>query len=391
MTGRRVRLGALVTIKGGGTPDRGNIAYWGSGFPWATVKDLNGLQLARTQESITEDGLRNSASSLVPAGSLVIATRMALGKAVITSVDLAINQDLKALTCGPDVDARYLLHFLVSQASRIEGMGKGATVKGGTLDRLTELLVPVPPLAEQRRIAAILDKADGIRRKRRESINLLDEFLRSAFLEMFGDPVRNEKGWRRGTIGDAVAETQYGTGTKANSGGIGLPVLRMNNLTSDGAIDLTSLKWCEVADRDLGNYTLRRGDLLFNRTNSPALVGKAAVWDRDDAYAFAGYLVRVRFDESRALPDYISGYLNSGHGKRLLFEKAKPSNNMSNISASELLRLPVLLPPVAEQQRFAALVAATRKAEARLRVGEGTSIELFDSLAQRVFGGRAAM
>jgi type I restriction enzyme S subunit len=302
------------------------------------------------------------------------------------------STEFHVLRPGPEIDPRYLFHSIWNNAFRhaasnsFTGSAGQKRLPASFFDRYR---IPLPPLAEQRRIAAILDKADGIRRKRRESIKLLDEFLRSAFLEMFGDSVRNEKGWDKGTIGDVVTETRYGTGAKANSDEVGLPVLRMNNLTSAGAIDRSSMKWCEIADGDLAAYTVRRGDLLFNRTNSPDLVGKTAVWDRDDVHAFAGYLIRVRFDESRALPDYVSSYLNSTQGKRLLFEKAKPSNNMSNISASELRRLPVLLPPLAEQQRYAHLVAATKQAEERHQAAEEASDKLFESLAQRAFGVKA--
>ncbi len=247
--------------------------------------------------------------------------------------------------------------------------------------------VAFPPLAEQLRIAAMLDKADSIRRKRRESLRLLDEFLSSAFLEMFGDPVSNEKGWEVVVLGSVARETQYGTSAKANTDGTGIPVLRMNNITTTGCMDLSQLKWCEITPRDLPKYTVRRGDLLFNRTNSPELVGKTAVWDRDDAYAFAGYLVRVRFDDSRVLPDYVSGYLNSSYGKQVLFQKAKASNNMSNISASELMRLQIPVPRLDLQRQYVGILVITRQAAERVLAGASAGDSLFDALAQRAFRG----
>jgi type I restriction enzyme S subunit len=245
----------------------------------------------------------------------------------------------------------------------------------------------LPSLAEQLRIAAVLDKADAIRRMRRESLRLLDEFLRSAFLEMFGDPVRNEKGWEALVLGSVAREAQYGTSAKANTDRRGIPVLRMNNITAAGSLDLSELKWCEIAPRDLPKYTVRRGDLLFNRTNSPELVGKTAVWDRDDAFAFAGYLVRVRFDDSRVLPEYVSAYLNSSYGKQLLFEKAKPSNNMSNISASELMRLHIPVPPLDLQRRYLGMLVKAREAMERVLAAAAAGDMLFDSLALVAFAG----
>jgi len=252
---------------------------------------------------------------------------------------------------------------------------------------IRDIPVPLPPLPEQRRIAAILDQADAVRRARREAIGLTEELLRSVFLEMFGDPVVNPRGWSTVSMGDVVVETQYGTSSKANSDRDGLPVLRMNNITKFGRIDVESLKWCPLEHQEVAKFTVRRGDLLFNGTNTPELVGKTAVWDRDDVYAFAGYLIRVRFDEEQVLPEYVSGFLNSTFGKRYLFMKAKPSNNMSNFSASLFRTIPVLLPPTGLQREFTAVLDEVEDHRSRLLEEASELDTLFSSLLQRAFRG----
>src|SRR5690606_28879710 len=124
---------------------------------------------------------------------------MALGKVVISEIDVAINQDLKAVLVKNNelLDTKYLLWFLASNKENIASMGKGATVKGITLDQLRAIKVPLPPLAEQRRIVAILDQADELRQKRQQAIKKLDQLLQATFIEMFGDPVSNPKGWQK--------------------------------------------------------------------------------------------------------------------------------------------------------------------------------------------------
>ncbi len=281
----------------------------------------------------------------------------------------------------PDVDARYLSHFLVGDWFHARFMNTVAGV-GGSLLRaksslVAEIDIPLPPLAEQRRIAALLDRADAVRRRRAESRRLVDELLRSVFLEMFGDPVRNEKGWEVVAARQIVADTQYGMATKANTDGRGITVLRMNNITYSGQIDLGELKSVELAERDRAKFTVRRGDLLFNRTNSPELVGKTAVWDRDDEFAFAGYLVRVRLNGRLALPEYVSAVLNSESGKAMLRSVAKPSINMSNISASGFRRLRIPLPPLALQERF-------QKAERQVRTRLAVSFQVAEGLSERL-------
>ena len=163
-----IKLGDLVDFKGGGTPSRNNPDYWEGNIPWATVKDFNsGKILKSTQESITDLGLKESASNLISKGSLIIPTRMALGKAVITEIDVAINQDLKAVQIKDNkLSNRYLLWYFLANKEKIALMGKGATVKGITLEQIKDLKIPLPSLSEQKRIAQILDKADELRQKR---------------------------------------------------------------------------------------------------------------------------------------------------------------------------------------------------------------------------------
>ncbi|MEG5266491.1 restriction endonuclease subunit S [Pseudomonas sp. JDS28PS106] len=190
-------LGELVDVKGGGTPSKSVLEFWGGTIPWASVKDFKGGILERTEDYITELAVSGSSTNVIPAGSIIVPTRMALGKVAINAVDMAINQDLKALQIRDQsrLLAHYLFRFLESKAQFLEEQGKGATVKGITLDVLKGLEIPLPPLPEQKRIAAILDKADAVRRKHQQAIQLADDFLRAIFLNMFGDPATNPKGW----------------------------------------------------------------------------------------------------------------------------------------------------------------------------------------------------
>ena len=193
MTGT-IPLGELVTIRGGGTPSRSVPAYWNGDIRWATVKDFKSTLLAETEESITPEGIKGSATSVIPAGSVIVPTRMAVGKAAINTIDLAINQDLKALLPNSEVDNRFLLHFMLAQGQYLESQAQGATVKGIKLDLLRSLPFPRISPSEQRRIAAVLDKADAVHRKREQALALADDFLTSVFLEMFGDPTRLSSG-----------------------------------------------------------------------------------------------------------------------------------------------------------------------------------------------------
>lgn len=194
------------------------------------------------------------------------------------------------------------------------------------------------------------------------------------------------KAWPRVAMADVVVETQYGTSQRANENGVGVPVLRMNNLTPDGQIDLSSLKHVSLATSDLDRYTVRAGDILFNRTNSPDLVGKMALWDRPEPLAFAGYLVRVRVDESRVDPRFVTRWFNTPEMKAQLRIRAKPSINMSNISASELLKFRLPLPTLAEQRRVSEILARADALRAKRREASQVLQELIRSLFMECFG-----
>jgi type I restriction enzyme, S subunit len=252
---------------------------------------------------------------------------------------------------------------------------------------LLRLKVPIAPLDHQRRAIALIDKADAIRRKRKEAIALTEELLRSAFLEMFGDPVTNPRAWPVRSVTDLCASKQYGTAEKANTERRGLPVLRMNNITYAGDIDISDLKWVELSSRDKEKLDLQDGDVLFNRVNSHELVGKTAAWHGEPGFTFAGYLIRLRTRGDAATGDYLSAAMNMQSMKRRLMAMAKPSINMANISGSDLDRILLPVPPPTAQRKYDALcktVAASRK---RLRESATQANTLFNSLVAESFQG----
>lgn len=155
------RLGDVVDrFVGGGTPSRANPAYWGSEVPWITVKDFATFDPFQSQESITKLGLLNSATNLIPAGTLITSTRMALGRAVVYRVDVAINQDLKAMILTPEVTVEFLLHWFTYYGDRIDDLGSGSTVKGISVIELNHLPISLPDTTEQNAIATVLSDMD---------------------------------------------------------------------------------------------------------------------------------------------------------------------------------------------------------------------------------------
>ncbi len=381
-------LSRIVDIVGGGTPSKQNPAYWGGDIPWVSVKDFKSSSIDGSSEYITSAGVKNSATTIIPKGNLIVPTRMALGKVAVNTVDVAINQDLKALLIKDAgvVDRDYLMRALESKASEIEKKGKGATVKGITLDVLKCLDIPLPPLETQNQIAAILEKADQLRKDCQQMEQELNNLAQSVFMDMFGDPVSNPKGWRVGCIGDLMESVCYGTSEKSSEEILEYPVLRMNNITYEGGWNFSSLKYMDMTEKDKRKYLVHKGELLFNRTNSKELVGKTAVFREEKPMAFAGYLIRARCNKL-ANPEYVSAIMNSRYGKQTLFSMCKSIVGMANINAKELQKIKLPIPPIDMQNEFEIRIAKILDSKRGLEEEYKGYENLFGVLMQKAFNG----
>ena len=183
----------------------------------------------------------------------------------------------------------------------------------------------------------------------------------SQFIEMFGSPFENNLGWDMGTIRDIVSDVRYGSSRKASPDGK-YPYLRMNNITYGGELDLSDVKRIDIPDDELEKCSVRRGDVLFNRTNSKELVGKTCMYDRDELMVLAGFVIRVRLN-NRAIPEFLAQYMNLPHIKELLLSMCKAACGQANVNAQEFQDIPIYIPPVEKQQAFVGLKEQSDKSK----------------------------
>lgn len=378
----KAKLGDVVRFLGGGTPSKKNLDYWGGPIPWATVKDIKGPILESTIDSITEEGLRNSASRLVPPGTVIIPTRMALGKAAITTRAMAINQDLKAAIPSESLNSRYLLHYFQSESETIERLGAGATVKGVTLDKLARLKIPLPPLNEQKRIAAVLDKADALRRQRQESLKLTEKLLQSAFIDMFGDPATNPKGWQ------------------------------LKELSALGSVDRGVSKHRPRNAPALlgGRYPLiQTGDVskaglyirAFKQTYSELGFKQSKLWPKGTlCITIAANIAQTGIlDFDACFPDSVVGFTPFEHSAKSIYvhflfgflqamlEKNAPQAAQKNINLAILRTLQVPAPPFALQEEFERVVLKIMILNENQKNSLTLAEAAFSSIQQRAFRG----
>ncbi|MEQ7415279.1 restriction endonuclease subunit S [Xanthomonas campestris pv. campestris] len=449
----KATLGDLITlIVGGGTPSRNVAAYFDGNTPWFTVKDLKSLYPTDAEEHISDDAILLSATSLIEANTLIIATRIALGKAIIPTVRCAINQDLKALYLGRDVPPKFILYWFMANDQMIKSHGSGTTVKGIRLEHVKEFPLKVPPAREQCRIVdrieellsyldagiAELKSAQRKLAKYRQSLlkaavegtltadwraayaqncetqetgaELLQRILTerrtrweakelAKFAEQGKTPPRDWKakypepaahvgtkpsnlpdGWTWATVDQLSVAQNYGSSAKTNEDGTGIPVLRMGNI-QEGELDLGKLKFLPQNHGEFPELFLEDGDILFNRTNSPELVGKTAVFrSQITPCSYASYLIKVRLS-NHCSPELVSAYINSVFGRHWVKTVVTQQVGQANVNGSKLAALAVPLPPTDEQVEIARILVEQKKASFRHEAMVNRSLR--QSTAQR--------
>ena len=360
----KIKLRQAFDLQMGKTPARNRPDYWNGDHKWISIADIGnaGKFLTKTKESITAAGIDGSGIKVVPQGTVIMSFKLSIGKTAITSEDMYTNEAIMAFIDNGKfaVDTDYLYH-LCCGTNWTAGTNKA--VMGLTLNKATllEKEIPLPDINEQHEIATKLDKIDAIIAERQQQLELIDQAVKSRFIELFGVYPLNPKRWETATIRDIVTDVRYGSSRPAVDGGK-YPYLRMNNITYGGELDLTDTKRIDIPDNELDKCTVRRGDVLFNRTNSKELVGKTCVYNRDEMMVLAGFVIRVRVTE-RILPEFLSAFLNTDFSKRMLLGMCKAAIGQANINAQEMQDIGIYLPPTELQRQFVQFKEQTDKSK----------------------------
>ncbi|WP_455255217.1 restriction endonuclease subunit S [Ruminococcus sp.] len=313
----------------------------------------------------------------------------------VGSVDWQRNEEkvivsplYNVFSVSPELNNQYLYYFLKSDIALwfIKSIATGSVRDNLKLSMLYEFPINLPNIEKQQEIVSTLDTLQSIITHRRTQLEKLDLLVKARFVEMFGTYPANEYDWEIGTIRDLVTEVRYGSSRKASDNNSGkYPYLRMNNITYSGELDLSDTKTIDIPDKELPKCTVRKGDVLFNRTNSKELVGKTCVYNRDEKMVLAGFIIRIRLNE-KMLPDVLSSFLNTDFSKRMLLEMCKTAIGQANINAQEMQNIGIYIPPIELQEKFVTFKRQVDKSKATIQKALDEAQLLFDSLMQEYFG-----
>ena len=359
-----IKLGNICRFQSGGTPSKGRPEFFNGTIPWITTTALNGGNIGKESavDWISEQAIKESAAKIVPAFSVMVGTRVGVGKVAINTTNMSTSQDIVALL---DIDESiwskaFLCKFLQAKGAFLKAQARGATIKGIKIDVLSELELPEIPIEEQQRISQIIDNVKATIAIRQSQLQKLDELVKARFVELFGDPLKNDKGFPT-VLGEVIFKLSNGKALPNNKRfTVGVPAYGGNGVS-----------W--YTDEILCDYdTIIIGRVGFQSGN--VHLAKAPLWVTDNAM-------------------YISGINNKECDIRFLcplmehldFKRYQDAGDLKKITQKPFMQMHYLLPPISLQKQYIAFVEQTDKSKVAVQKALDEAQLLFDSLMQKYF------
>lgn len=390
---KNIRIGDFCETGSGSTPSRDQMAryYDGGTIPWVKSGELRESTITSTDEHITEAALKETSVKLVPANALLVAMYGAtVGRLGILGMPATTNQAVCHIVPDPSkADVKYLFRALETKVGEMLSRTVGGAQPNINQGIVKDLRVPLPTLEEQRRIAAILDQAETLRTQRRTALALLDSLTQSLFLDMFGDPVANPKGFQRQKLGDLISTgPQNGLYKSSTEYGSGTPILRIDAFYEGVVTKLNSLKRVRLSPDEVTTFGLAAEDIVINRVNSIEYLGKSALIPTlSEPTVFESNMMRFTVRRELLDPGYVVHFLQTPFIKSQILAGSKNAVNQSSINQQDVKGFQINVPPLPLQQTFATRIASIEALKATHRRALAALDALFASLQQRAFTG----
>jgi len=374
-----VRLGDVAEkMKAGGTPSRKESSYWKGNVPFVLIEDLTScnLYLTKTNEFITEEGLNNSSAWIVPARSILLSMYGTIGEAAINVIPVATNQAIVAIIPKQSLYPEYGAYILKFYARKLSTYNIQSTQKNVNKGIVEKFLIPLPPLPEQQKIAAVLSAVQEAKEKTEGVIRATRELKKSMMKHLFTYgpvPVKEIENvklketeigqipehWQVVRLGDVLQLMRNGLTYRQERNHKGVPVTRIETI-SEGNINPNKVGYISGLDKSqIEKYRLLPGDILFSHINSEPHLGKTAIYQGNPPLILHGMnLLLLRTHPSVSDPYFLYYFLNHERAKGTFIGIAARAVGQSSINMGKLRNLPIFLPPLPEQQKIAEMMSA---------------------------------
>jgi type I restriction enzyme S subunit len=385
MSWKKVELNELCNINSGGTPSRSNLSFFKGSIPWSKISDIESAEggiINTTDEYISEEGLAAINNRIFPKGTLLLAIYGSVGKVAFTGTDMSTNQAILGIKIKDEnvLSYSYLKYWFQTIKQQLLDRAVGGTLQNISLGIVKQLQIPLPPLPIQKRIAEILDAADALKRKDQQLLKKYDELAQAIFIDMFGDPVKNEKGWEIkkfyeiGTLDRGVSKHRPRNAPEL-LGGI-YPLIQTGDVSNSGGI-ICNFKstYSEIGLKQ--SKIWGKGTLCITIA---ANIAKTGILNFDAC--FPDSIVGFNPDKSVSNSVFIQHWM--GFLQKML-EDTAPESAQKNINLEILRSLNVICPPVGLQNTFASRIDNIK--EQKKYIDLDYSSNLFNSLIQKAFNG----
>ena len=356
----RVKLKDAFNLQMGKTPSRADLSMWGGNNKWISIADIGSAKkyISSTKECITDEGVSRSGIKVVPEGTVIMSFKLSIGKTAIVSEDMYTNEAIMAFIDNGTycIDPNYLYH-LCCGTDWTQGGNKA--VMGLTLNKatLSEMEIELPTLEEQREIASILDQLDAIIEKRHDELNMIEQLVKSRFIELFGDINVNDKGWNIQPLGELCTIVRGGSPRPIEKylGG-DIPWIKIGDATDGENIYLHSTKEHIIQAGVPKSRMVKAGSLIF--ANCGVSLGFARIITFDGCI-HDGWLAMEDIDE-RLDKVFLLQALNQMTDH---FRRIAPAGTQPNLNTAIMKAYKQIIPPVELQREFIAFVEQTDKSK----------------------------
>lgn len=385
---KQEKITNICEINVGKTPSRSNPVYWGDGALWLSIADMNqGIDLEKTKETITEKAIKECNCKIVPQNSVVFSFKLSIGKVGITKVPMYTNEAIAAFIIKDPskLDTKFLFYALNSVDRSI---GSNKAVMGKTLNKeqLKKFNIPLPPLEDQKRIVKILDTADALRQKRKLAITLLDDYIKSVFLDLFGDPVTNPKGWETRTLKEVCEKITDGTHFSPPLVNDGIPYITAKHVKNNCIEFFENPTFITIQEHKkiYARCNPKIGDVLYIKDG--ATTGIAAINKFVFEFSMLSSLALLRPNKNFITSFYLCYWLNNSQVKTNLLQQMA-GVAIQRFTLTKIYGFKILVPPLPLQDKFTEIAEKTDTLK-RSMLAQSAELETqFQSLLQSSFRG----
>ena len=384
MSWEKIKLGDIVKMVTGKTPPTSNLDYFDGDFLWVNPSDFGSKYIIESKRTISQKAIDEKKCNLLPKGTILLSCIGDIGKIGILKTQGTSNQQITGLIAKENVFPDYLFYYLIHNKSKLESLANKAVVAILNNERLRDLDVILPPLPIQKRIAEILDAADALKRKDQQLLKKYDELAQAIFIDMFGDPVKNEKGWEVKTIGEFGKVSTGNTPSRAVSENYNsnyIEWIKTDNIEERSLYVTSANEYLSENGLKKGRTTVNGSLLVACIAGSIDSIGRAALTDR--SVAFNQQINSIEPNEK--VNSFFLYYLFKYCRKHI---QNHASNGMKRmLSKGEFEKIKMILPDLDFQLEFKKKINKLIIQNEKIKIAFDKSDFLFQTLLQKAFKG----